>query len=134
MRVFAPSETLEAKAFVRWLGRQEQLLFSKIPIGDNLLTDKEGAKLRAMGVRRGVPDFIVVHVETGKLVFVEMKRRRGGKVSKSQKVWLRAMADYAIVAYGWHAARDYVKEKLLGKRTRKTEARRSMRKTRADRR
>lgn len=79
---------------------RRDLLFSKIPIGDNTLSDEEGAKLRAMGVRRGVPDFLIVERQTGRILFIEMKRRDGGVVSVFQETWLTALYRNSRVAYG----------------------------------
>lgn len=90
-----------------------QLLFSKIPIGDQTLSGEEGKKLYHMGVRRGVPDFLIVHRETGKVLFLEMKRTKGGRVSTCQKVWLNALGSQAAVAHGFKEAMSIVKDILL---------------------
>lgn len=64
MKLKSMSETFESSAFARWLNRQNLLLFSKIPIGDLALTDIEAKKLQHMGVRIGVPDFVITHIDT----------------------------------------------------------------------
>lgn len=105
-----PSETFESTSFARWLSRQPDLLYSKIPIGDNTLDDVEGAKLRSMGVRRGVPDFLIVSKLTGAILFIEMKRRKGGVTSSFQKEWLRALYRNARLARGKAEAVQFTKD------------------------
>jgi len=114
----APSETFESKAFARWLQRQMQagvLLFSKIPIGDSTLSGEEGKKLYHMGVRRGVPDFVIVHIATRKVLWVEMKREQGGVLSAYQKAWKSALGPSAAVAYGFKDAKAITVEWLYAR-------------------
>ena len=44
------------------------------------------AKLKAEGFQKGFPDILVILPE--KLLVIEMKREKGGTVSKEQKHWL----------------------------------------------
>lgn len=52
-----------------------------------------------MGVRRGVPDYIIVipgwfrGCKENKLIFIEMKRQPGGgsSISDKQKIWIAAL-------------------------------------------
>lgn len=77
----------------------------------------EAAKLRAMGVRSGVPD-ICLPVRRGSYsgLFIELKRmrkdgKREGKVSDQQKLWipfLQSQGFGVAVAKGWQEARDMV--------------------------
>lgn len=46
-------------------------------------------KNKAMGVRAGVPDMLIVFPNT--VLFLELKRLKGGKVSDSQKAWIEAL-------------------------------------------
>lgn len=46
-------------------------------------------KNKAMGVRAGVPDMLIVFPNT--VLFLELKRLKGGKVSDSQKSWIEAL-------------------------------------------
>lgn len=51
---------------------------------------------KSMGVRPGVPDYIIV---TDKLViFLEMKRKKGGRLREDQKVWLEAVEGKKVVS------------------------------------
>ena len=105
-----PSENFECKTFARWLSRQTALLFSKIPVGDSTLSGKEGKLLTSLGVRRGIPDFAIVHRGTGRVFFVEMKRARGGRLSREQELWLTALDKCGCVAYGNKDAQRHVTE------------------------
>lgn len=50
---------------------------------------KQKARLVAMGVRSGIPDMIIV--TWGGVLFLELKREKGGIVSDSQKRWIEAI-------------------------------------------
>ena len=76
----------------------------------------EAGRFKAMGVKAGVPD-VFLEVPRGGLhgLRIEMKRRRGGKVSEDQTDWI----DYynsngyrAAVCYGWDEARSVIEEYL----------------------
>lgn len=109
LKLRVPSEAFETRALARWLGRQTALLTSKIPIGDSTLSDEEGKKLQSMGVRRGVPDFLLVHKYTHRILFVELKRARGGKLSREQKIWRAAIGKRrAKVARGFKEAKHII--------------------------
>ena len=62
-----------------------------------------------MGVRRGVPDFLIVERHTGKVLFIEMKRRKGGVLSEYQKTWLAALYQNSRVARGCAEAKQFTK-------------------------
>lgn len=60
-----------------------------------------GARLKAQGVKPGVPDIMLFHA--GKAYGLELKRARGGHVSAHQKEMLRRMGGAGVmlaVAYG----------------------------------
>lgn len=64
-----------------------------------------GSILRAMGLRKGVPD-IVLPVPRGGYhgLYVELKRKEGGKASKEQLWWLEQLdkQGYAVtICRGW---------------------------------
>jgi hypothetical protein len=78
-------------------------------------------KNKAMGVRAGVPDMIIVYPHA--VLFLELKRLDGGVLSKAQKFWLDALngiyanneesAIYAEVATGFDGAKKIIDD-LLG--------------------
>ncbi len=63
-----------------------------------------GAMLKAEGVRAGVPDLCLAYpVAIYSGLFIELKRRDGGKVSPAQADWINRLNQngyLAIVAYG----------------------------------
>lgn len=76
----------------------------------------EAARLKRMGVKPGVPDLCLPVARGGYHgLYVEMKRRDGGRVSSEQRAWLAALhaGGYcALVAEGHEQAiaaiRDYL--------------------------
>ena len=53
-------------------------------------------------------------------LFIEMKRRKNGRVSIDQATWLKALEKQgykAIVAHGWEEARDEIEGYLKNERT-----------------
>lgn len=74
------------------------------------------AKLKAEGVRAGVPDLFLACVSSCfNGLFIEMKKTRGGRVSESQKVYLELLKDrgYAVaVCHGWLEAKQSIESYL----------------------
>lgn len=114
-----PSEHLEQAQLVTMVEaaypREAAMLFAIPNGGDrNILV---AAKLKKEGVRRGVPDMFLALPRGGwHGLFIEMKRRRGGVVSREQKEYIAALnaAGYrACVCRGcdeaFEAIRNYLK-------------------------
>jgi len=99
-----PYEDAEQAMLAQWLDLRKVLWFH-VPNG-SISKPQYRAKLTRMGLKKGVPDVIILDVPPGKPwvgVAVEMKRQKGGKVSPEQDAWLRAMLKRgwcAIVARG----------------------------------
>jgi hypothetical protein len=81
---------------------------------------REGAKFKAMGVKRGFPDYFLAYPKYGAQhycgIMIEMKVG-SNKASEEQLEWLAYLneAGYkAIVCYGWEEARDCIMEYLNG--------------------
>ncbi|NID15403.1 VRR-NUC domain-containing protein [Luteibacter yeojuensis] len=77
---------------------------------------RQGAKLRAEGMKSGVPD-LCLPVARGQYhgLFIEMKRTKGGMLSPEQKEWLHRLADQgycAIRCNGWWEARTAILQYL----------------------
>lgn len=66
------------------------------------------------GVRRGVPDYIVPTAH--KLLFIELKRTKGGTVSPDQEQWIEALNQIpnveARVCRGYEAAKAFIEENI----------------------
>ena len=80
----------------------------------------EAGRFKAEGVKPGVPD-LCLPVPRGQYhgLYIEMKRREGGRVSTEQKEWgakLSARGYCWMVCRGWEGARDvltdYLEEKI----------------------
>lgn len=72
----------------------------------------EAGRFKAEGVKAGVPD-IFLPVPRGEYagLFIEMKRRKGGRVSIDQSMWLEALKKQGYrtaVCRGWEQARDVI--------------------------
>lgn len=101
------SEYDECRALYRWLSACG-VEIAHVPNGDRR-DARTGARLRSIGVRAGLPDYIVLSPsDSGVRVWIEMKRRDGGRVSKAQREMIALLAsvgDVVIVAKG---ARDAI--------------------------
>lgn len=100
------SEDFEQTRFAGWL-EANKYLFTASPAGLNQRSAITRAKGYRTGVRRGFPDMTIV-LKSGRLMFVEMKRTKGGTVSKEQKIWIAALnlcpSVTAVVAKGFEEA------------------------------
>lgn len=91
-----PLERVEQARFVDWLEKQN-LLFSATAQSTYTTSWNQKRLNHATGLRKGVPDMLVVipperDVEgLGCVLFIEMKRQKGGVVSKEQKEWIREL-------------------------------------------
>lgn len=94
-----PTEHDEQVAFVRWWRlRYPRVRIFAVPNG-GLRTQRGGGRLKAEGASAGVPD---LHVPAMGL-WIEMKRREGGRLSQAQRDWkqyLESLGHDVIVAAG----------------------------------
>lgn len=107
-----PSEALESQRLVDYL-RARGIRFTHIP--NETSSRAQGIKNKRMGVSPGVPDYMLILPETDKLkprlMFLEMKRREGGRTSQEQFAWLAALQDadvYAFVVKGFDEAKKTI--------------------------
>ena len=113
MKTIYPSEYDECVAFVNFL-EIKGLKFSHL--AQSTFSKSWGVKMKnqKMGVRRGVPDYLViVPVKTGHvLCFVEMKRTKGGVISDEQTSWIESLNGIvnvqAKVCYGAEDAQTFI--------------------------
>lgn len=115
MRVI-PTEHQEQCALFEWqewMAKQmpELHLMHAIPNGGKR-DIRTAAMLKAEGVKPGVPDIFLPVSRGGKHgLYIELKRRKGGVVSKEQEAWIRALMVQGYccaVCHGWEAARDEI--------------------------
>lgn len=115
-----PYESAEQAALFKWAamaaGKYPELrLMYHVPNGGSR-NPLEAHNLKMQGVRRGVPD-IVLPVPRGGYhgLYIELKRRKGGRLSEDQKVWidrLNHLGYRAVVCRGWDAARAEIETYL----------------------
>jgi hypothetical protein len=108
-------EDTEQVNLAKWLNMRK-VLWTHPPNGGNrdIIT---GARLKAAGVKRGVPDILIFTPPPKhplcKGTAVELKKRSGGVVSEEQEAWLEMLSGLGwltTVAYGWEHAVQFLKE------------------------
>ena len=117
-----PSEETEQITVMEWAS----LMAKQAPELDLLFHIANGGerhpavaqKLKKAGVKKGVPDLFLPVARGGAHgLWVEMKRRKGGKVSPEQKEWmsaLEAQGYVCVVAHGSDEACDAIWQYLEG--------------------
>lgn len=91
-----PTESEEQQAVMEWAeaasGRWPELrLIYHIP-NEGLRSMATGGRLRAEGLKSGVPDLCLPVARAGYHgLYIEMKRTKGGRTSPEQKEWLAAL-------------------------------------------
>ena len=110
------SESAEQKNLILWWGMMRQhlapnVLLYAIPNGGarSLAT---GARLKSEGALAGIPDLFLACARSGRHgLYIELKRRTGGRVSQSQRnlfPLLEAQGYGVVVAHGWKEAAEAV--------------------------
>jgi hypothetical protein len=113
----SPKEIHEQRLLVKYL-ELKRLKFSSIPNSTWTSSYAEKAKNRAQGLRKGLPDMLVflpahksVFLEA-KLIFIEMKRQKGGRVTPEQKEWIECLGQVdnviACVCKGFQEAKNLI--------------------------
>ena len=83
-----PLEFDEQIVVVQYLELMD-LKFTSIPKSTFTKFKKEKWKNMVSGLRPGLPDLLIM--VSGKLLFIEMKRVKTGKVSQNQTEWIEAL-------------------------------------------
>lgn len=128
MKPPSPLEQFECEAFVAWLELRPTLRFSHIANETFTRSWKIKARNKKMGVRPGVPDYLIVIPaltafenrvrKEDRLVFIEMKRRDASpsQTSEEQTRWIQALAKVpgvtARVCRGFEEARDVIEAEM----------------------
>lgn len=111
-----PTEAQEQTALFQWAammqGRIPELaLLHSVPNGGSR-HPIEAVHLKQQGVKAGIPDIFLPCARGGwHGLYIEMKRRKGGRVSIEQKkmmIALREQGYRVVVALGWEEARDAI--------------------------
>lgn len=116
-----PTESTEQQWLMQWAemakgAHPELRMLYHIP-NEGKRSRKTGARMRAEGLKKGVPDLCLPVARCGKHgLYIELKRSKGGRLSEAQSDWLdRLMAEgYGVaVCHGWEDAARVI-ERYLG--------------------
>lgn len=111
-----PTEDAEHMAVVRAL-RAKGIPFWHTPNEIWTQSIKQKVRSKALGTQSGIPDLFVCF--PGQIVGIEMKRKKGGVVSPTQKYWAQILEQCNIpvwVAHGYDEAMEVIaKYEPLGK-------------------
>ena len=119
-----PYEDQEQEAFVKWLDDNGYPRF-RVPNETYTKSHKQRIKNKKLGVSSGVPDLAVIvpdvwyvygenvppNTYTSRLVFIEMKRKKGGVTSVNQKKWIKTLNEAGVetvVCKGCDAAIEFI--------------------------
>ncbi len=89
------------------------LLFTAIPNSTYTTSWQVKVKNHKLGVRPGLSDLVVVTHDS--VLFIELKREKGGVVSREQKEWLRVLQGKkvtAVVCKGFDKTKEFIDEEL----------------------
>ncbi len=110
------SEYEEQKLLVKYL-ELKGYKFSALPLDTFTKLWSVKMKNKAIGVRAGVPDLMII--VKSKLIFIELKRTKGGVVSEFQKDWLeklnKCVGISAYVCRGYEEAKNIIENTTLPK-------------------
>lgn len=107
-------------ALFQWAGMQQATMpelawLLHVPNGGRR-DAREAARLKAQGVKAGVPDICLPVPRNGRHgLWIELKAPKNGRVSADQKRWivgLNGNGYLACVCVGWEQARDVIVEYL----------------------
>lgn len=107
-----PTEYAECVALSQYLDllqRQKKILrYTHIPAETYTKSWAAKTKNKKMGVYKGFPDYVIV-LHTG-ILFLEMKRQKGGAISQEQKDWLFDLARFenTAICYGFSGAKQTI--------------------------
>lgn len=103
------SEDDEQKLLVQYL-ELKGYKFSALPLSTFTKSWAVKMKNKAMGVRAGVPDLMVI--VKNKLIFIEMKKVKVGRLSPLQKEWIEALNECdrvkAFTCWGFDEAKKLI--------------------------
>ena len=108
-----PTEAQEQTAVFQWAemmakGRPELRLLHHIPNGGSR-NAREAHNLRLQGVKPGVPDICLPVARKGYHgLYIEMKRRQGGRLSDEQAAMLEALRKQGYCAWVCKGANDAI--------------------------
>ena len=118
-----PTEAQEQMTLFSWAAMQsgkypELNLLYHVPNGGSR-HKAEAGRLRAEGVKAGVPDLCLPVARGGNHgLYIELKRQRGGRISEEQVRWIEELMKQgysAAICRGWQEAARTIVEYLQQK-------------------
>lgn len=122
-RDYTPSEAEEQMTLFRWAAEMAVYKWPELNLLHHIANGGsrhkiEAARLKAQGVKPGIPDvFLPVPRKGYHGLYIEMKRQKGGTVSQDQKEMIEALQyqGYRVeVCKGFHAAANVIEEYMEG--------------------
>jgi hypothetical protein len=113
MNLYIPSEAEEQTAVFNWAAVMvrrwpELRLLHHIPNGGSR-NAREAHNLRMQGVKAGIPDIFLPVARGGwHGLYIEMKRRKGGRLSDEQAAMLEALREQGYCAWVCKGANDAI--------------------------
>ena len=113
---YTPHEAREQEVFIQWCTLEASKykgldLIYAIPNGGSR-NSIEARNLKLQGVKAGVPDLFLPVARKGKHgLYIEMKRKEGGRLSDYQKEWLAKLAEQGyetVVCEGFEEAVEVI--------------------------
>jgi hypothetical protein len=102
----------EQKLVVQYL-EWKKIKFTAIPNSTHTNVYQRAIN-KSMGLRGGLPDLFMIIKD--KLVFIEMKKKKNGKISDKQHDWIKALNKcdncYATVCNGFEEAKETIDNHL----------------------
>ena len=78
-----------------------------------------GARLKRMGLRKGVPDVCLPVARCGcHALYIEMKRLKDGRPTQDQLDWIERLTkqgNMAVICKGWEVAAELIEKYLNGR-------------------
>ena len=109
MKQIIPTEEQDQIALVEYLELQN-IKFSSVPNSTYTKSFNQKRKNTANGLRKGLPDLLLII--KNRLVFIEMKRLKGGVIGKEQKEWNEELNKCtgvkAFICKGFEEAKEVV--------------------------
>ena len=110
---YQPTEEQEQAAVIQW----RDLMIGRFPCLKNLIhipngglrSKSEAVRFKRLGVRAGVSDLFLPVARKGYHgLWIEMKRQKGGKLSKDQKEWINDMFEQGYLAVRCDGAEEAI--------------------------
>lgn len=108
------TESWEQKQLIQWCRKDPRFQYLFHIPNESIGGQGWITRNRQMGVKPGVPDlFYPVPAQGYHGLFIEMKARKGGRLSLEQQRWIAVLTDLGykcVVARGWDEAREAMLE------------------------